>query len=194
MASGNARARATLRQAEGAYTPWALRGWPERALRKEYTRLRDIARKRLQRLGADPEGQAANLYRQFMGGFPTLKSMGNRRADIERAMADLALFVRSGTTVASVREENRRKAKTAGFSTGGFSPADWKSFGEWMEYAKASGILDVYDSDEIVQYYYQKGGRILSAADFERWRNEEDNYDEYTAEDDSGSDMFGDFD
>lgn len=50
MAVGAAKARATLKYSSELYTPYALESWPDNQMRKEYTRLRDIAQKRIKRV------------------------------------------------------------------------------------------------------------------------------------------------
>lgn len=42
--------KATLKWAHDEYAPWSLSKYPDRELRREYTRLRDIIRKRLNRM------------------------------------------------------------------------------------------------------------------------------------------------
>ncbi len=62
---------------------------------------------------------------------------------------------------------------------------------------QAQGLLEIYGSEEAVNYYYDAGGTNLSADDFARWV---DQYDEWraqrmrenTAEPGTGSDsLFG---
>ena len=50
VARGNAKARAALKYKPELYTPFALESWPDKDLRKEYSRLRDIAQKRIKRM------------------------------------------------------------------------------------------------------------------------------------------------
>lgn len=191
------QASASLKYSESSYTPYALHDWPIRDLKAEYTRLRDIAQKRLKRLRADPEGSQSRSLEIFPEGIPRISDMHGNRSRLESAMADLALFIRSPeSTVSGVRSANRARARRLGIS--GDQPASvYRSLDEWMGIARAQGLLDIYGSEEAVNYYYDAGGTNLSAEDFERWV---DRYDEWraqrmrenTAEPGTGSDsLFG---
>ena len=106
MAVGAAKASATLKYSSELYTPYALESWPDNQMRKEYTRLRDIAQKRIKRLSKDPISGTSDVYKEFAGGFPTLKAMQGDRKALEQALADVARFVRSkGSTVGGARQE-----------------------------------------------------------------------------------------
>lgn len=110
MAAGAAKARATLKYSPELYTPYALESWPDSQMRKEYTRLRDIAQKRIKRLSKDPVSGTSDVYKEFAGGFPTLKAMRGDRKALEQALADVARFVRSkGSTVGGARAEFEQK-------------------------------------------------------------------------------------
>lgn len=190
-------ASASLKYSESSYTPYALHDWPIRDLKAEYTRLRDIAQKRLKRLRADPEGSQSRALEIFPEGIPRISDMHGNRARLESAMADLALFIRSPeSTVSGVRAANRARARRLGIS--GDQPASvYRSLDEWMGIAKAQGLLDIYGSEEAVNYYYDAGGTNLSADDFSRWVERYDEWREQrmrenTAEPGTGSDsLFG---
>ena len=173
-ATGNATARATLRYDPENYTPYMLHDWPLRELRKEYTRLRDIAQKRLKRLRADPEGAQSKVLQIFPEGIPRIGDMHGSRAQLESAMADLALFIRNPqSTVSGVRASNRRQARMAGIVEDQ-SASTYMSIDEWMAYLRAQGVLELYGSDEARAYYYEVGGINLDIPDFERWRVDSD--------------------
>lgn len=168
-ASGNATARATLRYDPENYTPYMLHDWPLRDLRKEYTRLRDIAQKRIKRLRADPEGAQSKVLQIFPEGIPRISDMHGSRAQLESAMADLALFIRNPeSTVSGVHKANRARAKAAGMDEEQ-DAGTYMSIDDWMAYAKAQGLDTLYDSEELRAYYFMAGGYNLSRADFEEW-------------------------
>ena len=73
MAVGAAKASATLKYDAELYTPYALESWPDSEMRKEYTRLRDIAQKRIKRLSKDPISSTSDIYKEFAGGVPTIR-------------------------------------------------------------------------------------------------------------------------
>lgn len=168
-ATGNATARATLRYEPENYTPYMLHDWPLRDLRREYTRLRDIAQKRIKRLRADPEGAQSKVLQIFPEGIPRIRDMHGSRAQLESAMADLALFIRNPeSTVSGVHKANRARAKAAGMDEEQ-DAGTYMSIDEWMAYARAQGLDTLYDSEELRAYYFMAGGYNLSRADFEEW-------------------------
>ena len=168
-ATGNATARATLRYDPEKYTPYMLHDWPLKDLRKEYTRLRDIAQKRSKRLRADPEGAQSKVLQIFPEGIPRISDMHGSRAQLESAMADLALFIRNPeSTVSGVHKANRARAKAAGMDEEQ-DAGTYMSIDDWMAYAKAQGLDTLYDSEELRAYYFMAGGYNLSRSDFEEW-------------------------
>lgn len=173
-ATGNATARATLRYDPENYTPYMLHDWPLRDLRKEYTRLRDIAQKRIKRLRADPEGAQSKVLQIFPEGIPRIGDMHGSRAQLESAMADLALFIRNPeSTVSGVHTANRARARMLGMDEEQ-SASTYMSIDEWMSYLRAQGILEMYGSDEARAYYYEAGGTNLSVEDLSKWSYDRD--------------------
>ena len=173
-ASGNATARASLRYDPENYTPYMLHDWPLRDLRKEYTRLRDIAQKRIKRLRADPEGAQSKVLQIFPEGIPRISDMHGSRAQLESAMADLALFIRNPeSTVSGVHAANRARARMIGMDEEQ-SASTYMSIDEWMSYLRAQGILEMYGSDEARAYYYEAAGTNLSVEDLSKWSYDRD--------------------
>lgn len=173
-ASGNATARATLRYDPENYTPYMLHDWPLRDLRKEYTRLRDIAQKRIKRLRADPEGAQSKVLQIFPEGIPRISDMHGSRAQLESAMADLALFIRNPeSTVSGVHTANRARARMIGMDEEQ-DASTYMSLDEWMAYLRATGFLGMYDSDEARAYYYDAAGVNMSNEDFAKWTYDRD--------------------
>ena len=76
------------------------------AMRAEYTRMRDVAQKRIKRLGKQfPESQA---YKEHAAGFQKLKGMNPK--DFPKAFAELAKFV--GAKASTVTGQKSIKQKT----------------------------------------------------------------------------------
>lgn len=172
--TGNATARATLRYDPENYTPYMLHDWPLRDLRKEYTRLRDIAQKRIKRLRADPEGAQSQVLQIFPEGVPRISDMHGSRAQLESAMADLALFIRNPeSTVSGVHTANRARARMIGMDEEQ-SASTYMSIDEWMSYLRAQGILEMYSSDEARSYYYEAAGTNLAVEDLSKWSYDHD--------------------
>lgn len=197
MARGNARARATLKRPASQYTPYALHDWPERELRKEYTRLRDIAAKRLKRMGADEELRQTQEYKYYATRIPKLRSLVDR-IEIEDYMADMAIFVNNPeiSTVGGVRDRLNRQREFFKQTIGDEPFPSVMTLQQWTYYCKSEGLLEVYPSSEVVQYYYETGGQTsrLTADQFREWMDRRaywDNKAEAGPEENSGSGVFG---
>lgn len=175
--TGAARPSATLRYNAAKYTPAGLETWPEKELRAEYTRLRDIAQKRIKRLSRDPVAQTSSLYREFEHGFARLRDIKTREG-LERAMADVSRFVRArGSTVTGARESlQRRTAQMTDVTLDDVEPDEYMSLDEWMALWRESG--EPYDSDVTVMYYREKAGQQLSIKDYYAWARGEREYSE----------------
>lgn len=78
-------------------------------MRAEYTRMRDVAQKRIKRLGQQfPESKA---YQSHAKGFPKLKELDPR--DFAKAFSELAKFVKAkGSTVTGQKEIKNKTIKT----------------------------------------------------------------------------------
>lgn len=78
-------------------------------MRAEYTRMRDVAQKRIKRLGKQfPESKA---YQSHAKGFPKLKDIDPR--DFAKAFSELAKFVKAkGSTVTGQKEIKSKTIKT----------------------------------------------------------------------------------
>ena len=175
--TGAARPSAALRYNAAKYTPAGLETWPEKELRAEYTRLRDIAQKRIKRLSRDPVAQTSSIYREFEHGFTRLRDIKTREG-LERAMADVSRFVRArGSTVTGARESfQRRAAQMTGVSLDDVDPDEYMSIDEWMSIWRESG--EMFDSDVAVMYYREKAGQQLSIDDYRAWARGEREYSE----------------
>lgn len=197
MARGNARARATLKRPASQYTPYALHDWPERELRKEYTRLRDIAVKRLKRMGADEELRQTQEYKYYAKRIPKLSDLVDR-IEIEDYMADMAIFVNNPeiSTVGGVRERLKRQREFFKQTIKDEPLPSVMTLQQWTYYCKMEGLMEVYASSEIVRYYYDVGGQTsrLTADQFREWMDRRAYWDkeaEEGPEENSGSGEFG---
>ena len=175
--TGAARPSATLRYNAAKYTPAGLETWPEKELRAEYTRLRDIAQKRVKRLSRDPVAQTSSIYREFEHGFARLRDIKTREG-VERALADVSRFVRArASTVTGARESfQQRAARATNIDLHDVEPDDYMSLDEWMALWRESSEL--FDSDVAVMYYREKAGQQLSIDDYRAWARGERVYSE----------------
>lgn len=186
--TGAARPSATLRYNAAKYTPAGLETWPEKELRAEYTRLRDIAQKRIKRLSRDPVAQTSSIYREFEHGFARLRDI-KTRGGLERAMADVSRFVRAkGSTVTGARESfQEHTSRMTGVLLEDVEPDDYRSLDEWMAIWHDAG--ETFSSDVAVMYYHEKKGHQLSMDDFYAWvRGERSYFESWDMEEGSSSD------
>ena len=102
---------------EEAYTVQALesmyRGSNKadmQALKNEYTRIRDIAHKRISRLGKS-EFKKSAAYQAHKMDFPKLRNLDPR--DIPKAMADMVKFLQAKTSTVSGQRSRKRKTMEA---------------------------------------------------------------------------------
>lgn len=171
MARGNATARARLSRPENWYTPVSLHDWPERELRQEYTRLRDIMHKRIVRMGQDQELRTTEEYRYLSSHLPRLRDISDRQ-ELERALADVAWFLRNPeiSTVSGVRQRAERVRSMARETMGEIDEQYFGQLGDWFAYCHAHGLDEIYNSDEIVEYFYTAPDRrYLNKQDFIAW-------------------------
>lgn len=108
--------------------------WTDRQLREEYTRLRDIARKRLDRISQSefknrPEFRAQTL--------PKLRDMSSR-TELVHAMRDVSRFVMRQTSTVTGLKAQRDKTITAFRVNLGIDlkEKDFEEFGAFMEYMR----------------------------------------------------------
>lgn len=76
------------------------------SIRTEYTRLRDIAHKRIMRLGESEFNKSA-AYQAHKGDFPKLRDLDPR--DIPAAMAEMVKFLNAKTSTVSGQRSRRSK-------------------------------------------------------------------------------------
>lgn len=147
------------------YTISALETISRSELRKEYTRMRDVAQKRVQRLqkefpGSKASQKVVNLYdnkgelKESYSGFRKLKDL--RDEDIAKGLSEMAKFVLAQTS--TVTGQRRKQAKTIstlnkaiGAGTNGQAGVTKENY--WrvikiLEEARRQKI--VYGSDKIV--------------------------------------------
>ena len=125
----------------------------EAELRREYSRLRDIAQKRLGRLGESEFGRSW-AYMNNVGKFPKLSEFKTKnkitsKAKFAKALAQLAHFVESPQSTLSGQREIR--AKTIETLHGsGYTFVNEKNFFDFLEFMEEFRIRkldEIYDSE-----------------------------------------------
>ncbi len=158
------------------YNPRQLALIDDATLRKEYTRLRDIAQKRLQRLGQSEQGRESDIYVSNVGAFPTIKKMGGKVNKYN--LIKLARFV--ANEMSTVRGQKAVTVKIVkSLNASGITSVTKKNlenYGDMMEYIRDLGY-------EAMLYELKKKGKkrekvSLYGPDFfnelfETWQNAE---------------------
>ena len=127
-------------------------------MRKEYTRMRDVAQKRLARLSDEfPEAKAGRHFYYTTDasgkpvealGFPKLKNIDQR--DFPKAFAELAKFVRAkGSTVSGQREIMKKTINTWQEQGLNLNEANYDKTIKILEEARKQKLT--YGSDKVVE-------------------------------------------
>lgn len=147
--------KAELKYSFRQYTVYANRigaGIPQNEIKKEYTRLRDILNKRIQRINkSDFAGQG--ISGQFPQGLPKLSEIAPEDLPYLLQQAATALNSRSGSlkglqirqkdTIDSLRER--------GYTN--INDSNIRAFARFMDEARDRGLEKIYGSDTIATMY-----------------------------------------
>lgn len=158
-----------------AYTPAGieiLHVATEKEARKEYSRLRSIARKRQLRL---EESQYKNrpFVRNWHNAFPTLANIDPR--DIGTQLAKLRVYLQSPLSTLSGQKEDQVKRTVETLQDHGYNitESELDDFSEFMEWAqsKLEGLM--YGSDEVAELFESARSKGLNTKelyrDFTAW-------------------------
>lgn len=150
------------------YTPYALlvklgkEEISEKDLRREYTRLRNIAQKRIVRLKADPLlKRLENVKETISVGFPTLKEMGKSSTVLVGNLAQLRAFLtKEESTVYGARRKFERNVETAREAVGDFvNEGNYPDFDRFMAFARETTRGFRIGSPEIADFFEDNAGK-----------------------------------
>ena len=115
-----------------AYHPESLQsGFSEKELRQEYSRLRKVANKRLQRLERS-EFADSQTVRYNKDRFVPLSQIGSK-SDLAHVMSDLARFLTAARgSITGLREERRKAIET--WQDTGASFVNESNYNDWVEF------------------------------------------------------------
>ena len=141
-----------------------------RAIKDEYTRLRDIAHKRLFRLGQS-EFKKSAAYQAHKQDFPKLRDLDPR--DIPAAMAEMVKFLQAKTSTVSGQRSRRSKTIKAWREQGlNLNEKNYNKVMALMKEMRSRKIL--YGSDKVitlVETSMQKGwnfNKVLKAGSLDK--------------------------
>lgn len=165
-----AKARTQLSKPRSAYTVSSIElagTFTHSEAKKEYTRLRNIAKKRLKRL-AEAGYQMSDIYRANVDKFKAIKDFKTPR-DLYNALSQLAYFIEAKqSTVSGQREVEERIQKTLAENYGTPEDMDLKKFGEFMEFMRAKYQGKEYDSERSAKVYRESLKKNISLKDLKK--------------------------
>lgn len=157
------------------YYPGALAQRSEKELRKEYSRLRSVAQKSIQRLGKSEFREGAS-YRGAVGRFPTIKSIKSQR-QLVMALTDVTQFLSAKSHSVSGLREIRAEQLNTWRTEYGYQFVNQKNFDVWIDF------LELLKDTAGFQYEVRDGKRYVNKADVKARRREiEQQFNAYFAE------------
>lgn len=164
-----------------SYNYEALKQMDVNTLRKEYSRLRDVAHKRLMRL-SQSDFAKSQTYLRYRNAFTGLKQIKKTQVSrLSKKLSDLYTFLNlESSTVSGSRATSRRIIK--GLQERGYTyiktDKDLRNFGNFMDFNRALKKGGKYDSEKVVEMMDATEKAGISAKqvqqDFTFWMN---NYD-----------------
>lgn len=134
------------------YVPAKLNQMDEADLRKEYSRLRDIAQKRLKRMAS--EWSWTESYKQNVYAFNKLSAIRDKRTLVHK-LSQLSRFVTAETGSASGLNRQRNKALATLHSHGYdfVTKENFREFIDFLEWARSLRIARMYDSERVADIW-----------------------------------------
>lgn len=172
--------QATLKYAWYEYTPEALQSGSlsEKEIRDEYRRLRNIANKRIDRLGKAGYGQT-QTYLRNVGSY---KAPSNyTMAELQYKLYQISKFVSAkSSTVSGMRLIEKEAIETLQ-EKGMGRIKNLQDFGDFMSWARAKYKSSEFDSERAAEVYNEANRRRIDIGeikkDYEVYR---DNYKQFT--------------
>lgn len=158
------------------YTPYALlvklgkEEISERDLRREYTRLRNIAQKRITRLKDDPLlKRLENVKDAISIGFPTLRDIGKSSISLVGHLAGLRAFLtKEESSVYGARRKFERNVLKAREVVGDFvNDSNYPDFDRFMQFARETTRGFRIGSPEIADFFDDNAGKHNTQNDLE---------------------------
>ena len=139
------------------YYPGALGERSEKELRQEYSRLRAVAQKSIQRLGKSEFASGAT-YRNAVGRFPMTKSIKDKR-DLAMALVDISRFLAAKASSISGLKEIRAEQVNTWQNQYGYDFVNTGNYAAWVEF------LEVMKDSVGFNYQKVRNRRYVNTAD-----------------------------
>lgn len=144
-----------LKKVKADYTPLALElTWDEKEVRKEYSRLRSIYRKRYKRLIESEYSDIRLVQERPISRYKPIRDIENNR-ELYHLLSELATIVSSDITVSGLKKREKEKIERLNdiYGTGLKTHEDLLNFGKFMEQVRDFASDRIYDSDFAVELY-----------------------------------------
>lgn len=159
------------------YYPEALKSGilTEKEMRKQYTYFRDIAMKRLKRLGVS-EFADSQSYLKNIKQFKPLRQIESQQ-ELEKRLYTVQKFLRSKGSTITGQKAIRKKAVEAAQEKGldFINESNIAEFGQYMDYLRAKYKGAQFDSERTMRLFVASKKKDLEpmevAEDFEYWKN-----------------------
>lgn len=166
----NNQARTVLIKPREAYTVSSIElasSFTYAEAKKEYTRLRNIANKRLTRL-AEAGYSDTDIYRANVGKYPAIKTFETPR-QLYQQLSSLAWFISAkGSTVSGQRDIEAKIQAALSEHFGTPTDMDLKKFGAFMEFMRAKYAGKQYDSERAAKVYRESLKKGITLQQLER--------------------------
>jgi len=139
-----------------AYQPQALQeGYSEKELRREYSRLRSVARKRLERFEGS-EFEESNVYRYNKGKYVPLSQVSNK-GELVHLLSDVARFLTAEAGSVTGQRAIRDKAIATWHDKGytWLNKSNYAAFARFLEFSR----------EFVGQPYLEKAAELFRRAD-----------------------------
>lgn len=147
-------------------------------VRKEYSRLRSIARKRLQRIEGTPFEQSQS-YKNNKDKYKPLKDISDTR-ELYHLLYDLSIFIRSrNSSLKSLKTQMDSYIETMNerYPELNLDENNYFEFVEFMASIRRSALDKIYDSQQVLEYFESLKARGLSVtgkdlySSFLKWKS-----------------------
>lgn len=184
-AGGSGRSAVSFKWQREEYTPTGLQGVPTQEINKEYSRLRDIAMKRMTRLEKSVNSeefgdmkQARNFLNYYAPRFKKLKDIKSPK-QLRRALSDLRYYLDSPYgSVAGYKDVRRKQIQT--LHEHGLTWINTKNiaeFQDFMEWIKGDALRAMLYSPEDALFYKEQKKKGLSGDEIKEeylsWKKEQ---------------------
>lgn len=179
---GGSRADKHLKYPQEYYVPsvsMMSRNLTDKQIRAEYSRLRSIARKRLERFEGT-EWTDTQVYQYNKGKYIPVKDVKNK-TQLVALLADVARFVTAETgSVSGLERQRRRNVETLHEHGYKFvNKKNFRQFADFMEDFRIRRLNRIYDSERVAELFSAAAEKKIPPADlqadFEFWLKNKEN-------------------